>query len=694
LVQVIEGAREGSTITLPAGIYTESLKITKALNFVGNGRASLRGDGSAETLVIDVLEGKTVTFRGLSIKQKINKAKAAATVVSGAVSFDNCVVRSIGVASVTVKGNAKLQLVRCAVKAASSPGLNMMEASQVNAVGCVFSDSKTIAVTLKKTSVGVFTQCVFKDLAKGGISASDKTQVYVDSSKFLNCNIDIGNDTQNVVTGCYIKKEKVINSETGQVTISPGIICAVSSRAHVYSTTMASAGIDAREDSVVELQANKFVDGELIVWNKSQVSSRGDSFKGQTPTAISVLGDAKLHLTGARIEDVSDYGIVAQNQCEVSIADVHISGSGKTGVMAFDGPSLSIASGDIIGAKDYGILARDATTVSLTDITIADCGGSGVEISGGSSTVQHVVFRSNKRCGLVVIESKATVVAPTFEANAYSGLHLEKADVKVKGGSFVKNAKGAIYLSNASTLELLGGATFTGNRWAAVYVEPGCAFTGADAKFLKNQVGVAISGKGTLTNATFEENEATALQAAGPGATVEITDSKFSKEKQAVVAADGADLSLAGCLFSLNTLHLLSANGATVIDDAGEYTGAEGDYGVHVVEGTATFGRSKFANSKAVAVFTQGRLNMDRAVVEHSGRFGVVCSGRASGLIQGSTFTKNGIAGFQIVGGAPEIKDCTISGNSKYAIFIADVARPLIRANTFADNGFQNVWRT
>jgi hypothetical protein len=362
--------------------------------------------------------------------------------------------------------------------------------------------------------------------------------------------------------------------------------------------------------------------------------------------------------------------------------------------MVFDGVSLSIASGDITGAREYGVLAREARAVSLTDITVADCGASGIEISGSASTLKQVVFRSNKRCGLVVIESKAKLAAPTFEANTYSGMHLEKADVDITGGSFVNNEKGAIYLSKSSVLRLLGGATFTENQWAAVYVEPGSAFTARDVKFLKNQVGVVLSGKGTLANAIFEENEVTALQAAGPEATVEVKEGKFTKERQAVVAADGANLSLIHCVFSENTLHLLSANGATVVDDGGEYTGAVGDCGVHIVEGVATFGQSKFSNSRAVAVFAQGELNMDQTVVEHSGQFGVVCSGTASGVIQQSTFTQNGVAGFQIVQGAPEIKECTISGNSKYAIFISDEAKPLIRANKFSQNGFQNVWRT
>jgi hypothetical protein len=129
-------------------------------------------------------------------------------------------------------------------------------------------------------------------------------------------------------------------------------------------------------------------------------------------------------------------------------------------------------------------------------------------------------------------------------------------------------------------LRLLGSTTFTKNQWAMVYVEPGSAFTGRDVKFLKNQIGVAISGKETVANAIFEETEVTTLQAAGPEATVEV------KEKQAVVAAN---LSLTRCVFSENTIHLVSAKGTTIIDDGGESTGATGGYGVHVVEGVATF---------------------------------------------------------------------------------------------------------
>jgi nitrous oxidase accessory protein NosD len=100
---VIAEAPEGSTITIPAGVYTESLTIDKSLNFVASGRVSLRGDASGETVVINA---PIVTFEGFSIKQKINTSRAAVTVQSGAAVFTNCSVRSRAVASLLLKGDS------------------------------------------------------------------------------------------------------------------------------------------------------------------------------------------------------------------------------------------------------------------------------------------------------------------------------------------------------------------------------------------------------------------------------------------------------------------------------------------------------------------------------------------------------------------------------------------------------------
>jgi hypothetical protein len=361
--QLIESSLEGSTLVFSAGIYTRSLTIRKPLNLVADGRASLHSDGSGEAVVVDVGPGKTVTFDGLSINQKCSFAQPAVTVLSGCASFTNCSIRSGGIASILLRHKAQLSLNRCLVKAASSPCLNAMDSSQVNATGCVFSHSEMIGVTLKLSSVGIFTQCWFKQCAKGGLLATETSQVYVDSSRFMGCNAAFDNDTRGVVTGCAFE-----GRSEGKDTIACGIVCAMKSSCSVYDNTILSACVDVRENATAELRRNKFVAGELIVWGSSQCNSGQDSFTGEVLTAIRVFNEAHLVASDLKMEKVHKYGIVAENSCDVNMTDVQLASPGNTGVMALEDATVRVANGTIVAAGAFGVVVQAAKRVELSNL--------------------------------------------------------------------------------------------------------------------------------------------------------------------------------------------------------------------------------------------------------------------------------------------------------------------------------------
>jgi hypothetical protein len=132
------------------------------------------------------------TFEGFSIKQKINKSRAAVTVVSGAVSFTNCKVRVEVVTSMLIGARAYVWLSKSVMKGRACPALNLM-GRVVVASGCVFSESP------------------------GGSPKIKRAVVFLDSCKFEDCNVDVASGAVNVVSrgqsdgsqGWYRRCEKV-----------------------------------------------------------------------------------------------------------------------------------------------------------------------------------------------------------------------------------------------------------------------------------------------------------------------------------------------------------------------------------------------------------------------------------------------------------------------------------------------------
>jgi parallel beta-helix repeat protein len=64
-------------------------------------------------------------------------------------------------------------------------------------------------------------------------------------------------------------------------------------------------------------------------------------------------------------------------------------------------------------------------------------------------------------------------------------------------------------------------------------------------------------------------------------------------------------------------------------------------------------------------------------------------------VIKESKFENNGLAAFQVLqGGAPTISGNTITGHSKFGIFIVADSAPVVEANVFeGENGDANIWR-
>jgi hypothetical protein len=546
-----------------------------------------------------------------------------------------------------------------------------------------------IGVTLKLSSVGIFTQCWFRQCAKGGLLATESSHVYVDSSRFIGCNAAFDNDTKGVVTGCAFE-----GRSEGKDTIACGIVCAMNSSCSVYDNTILSACVDVRENATAELRRDKFVAGELIVWGSSQCNSGQDSFTGEVPTAIRVFNEAHLVASDLKMEKVHKYGIVAENSCDVNMTDVQLASPGNTGVMALEDATVRVASGTIVAAGAFGVVVQAAKRVELSNLSISECGTSGIQVANSTTSLEGLTVQRNRNCGLVLIHTKAAIKNTTFQDNRWSGVHLQNSTANVSESTFARNERGGAFLSSTSELSLKA-SSFVDNGWMAAYAGSGSTLTATDSTFERNETGVGAAGRARIVNSTFVKNGSIALQVSGDQAGAEVENSAFRQENQAVAAADKAALTLVACSFAGNVLHGAAAGGGTMTDTGSRFSRSTGNYGFHIVEGTANFRKSSIVRSRAIAIFSQGETNMEESAVRDSGQFAVVFSGKASGVIRQSTFERNGIAAFHVVEGTPTIRNNIISGHFKYGVFIADQAHPIVEGNKFEGkvNGLANVWR-
>ena len=192
-----------------------------------------------------------------------------------------------------MKGDGIVKLTRTLVKGHTCPCVSVTGAGQVIADGCVFSDSKTILVSLKGSGIASFTQCLFDKAGKGGISSVEQSAVILDSCKFNGCHVDIGNDSPvNVVKGCTF-------SVTGAA-----LVCAMTSECYIYQNTITGGCIDGRDQSMLNMGYNTFTNGYLLLWGRSRAKSIGDSFTGEATAAIGVTQNAILEIESVKITNV------------------------------------------------------------------------------------------------------------------------------------------------------------------------------------------------------------------------------------------------------------------------------------------------------------------------------------------------------------------------------------------------------
>ena len=678
----IETAAEGSTIVIPAGKYIECLNVTKTLSFIAEGKVTIIGDGSSETVTVNA---PSASFEGIHIKQTRNRSRPGVNVVTGSVLMRNCKVRSVAIAAVNVKGDACVKLVRCSLKGKVNPALLALQESQVFCEGCVLSETTALAATIKGTAMGLFVQCTFERNKKGGLSSIEQSCVNIDSCRFLGCNVDVANESRNnVVKGCYVEKQG-----------GSGIVCAGNCDAHVFDCQVNGCCIDARNNATVEMGNNQYSHGSLLVWGQARAKSTRDTFTGETPVAIGVSHTGTLDITYPKITNVSGCGLVAYGDSSVKMENGSISGCGASGIMAHTGARLSVSDTQVSSCQDFGVLSNDTQETTLTKCSFRNCVKSGAELTRVRvCTITESSFENCRKCGVVLTDINVTFNNCQFSGNSYSGVHVGQSSPTFSDCKFQRNQKGGLFACNGSRIkgEKL---TFTNCEWAAVYVDPQSSFDVTGATFEDNQLGINAAGDVTLNQGSFKKHKSYAMQITDR---CTVNDTTFTDEKCAVTIFSengSAQVRMTGAKFENNTSHVEISQQATGEFVNCEFSNASSESAVHVLDASATFRGCTFTRNRQIAIVAEGNTTISESTIKESGRVGVLFKGKASGTVRGSKFENNGDCAILCVSGNPAILENEIKGGtlSKFGIYLCQEAVAQIEGNKFERNSMANIWR-
>jgi hypothetical protein len=316
----------------------------------------------------------------------------------------------------------------------------------------------------------------------------------IDSCQFRACSIDITNSSSNnVIGGTFVEKKG-----------GTGILCGGRSRSFLRKNTIAGSCINVCDSAKVATAGNNFQDGSFIICGTSQVVSDRNTFKGQTPAAIGVSGDADMTLKNLVMEDISGSGVVCYEESKATIEHARISNCEKSGVMVHSCGRIVATDLVVIGCGDVGLVLQDTKETSFKGLKLFDNKKLGGEVSrAGQCSFVDVQAKGNENCGLIFIETQAELCACGFNNNQFAGLHVGKGSkVTLDEAEFVENQRGGLLILEKSSIRITK-ALFTSNDWSAVSCDADSSPTLDDCQFEGTRIGIAGAGNVQIKNGRF-----------------------------------------------------------------------------------------------------------------------------------------------------------------------------------------------
>ena len=643
LQAAIEAAPEGAVIQLQASEYAENLTIEKSITLRGFADApervllgpksagpavTVRGNESARI----VLEGLTVHgARGYLPDGVFCQA-------SGAVVFRSLVVRDCRGSGISVYGNGQVQVERCRLYDNGAYGLTVVAANAV--------------VT------GSGNRFEGNGAALGRYAPADLRSPLAEQTEL---------DTARV-------PEDYATVQTAIDAVLPG--------------------------GTVEIGDGEFREG-LVLWKDVTLRGRGEAETTLAPLPDRSIGLSFLH--AARSVTLEDLSVASSGAAPIeSDADLRLSNVAFVGTGGFStSPLLWVLPGGRLMARSSrfariggtAIRSDEGTTIDLADCAfeenivdlnvhgsaeVADCRFTGtrdiaVYAERGELRLDRSVFRETRH-GVCVGYAQGVVRDCRFDRTTDTGLvAAATSDVLVQGCTFT-GGEHAVLVRNESTASL-ESCVLTGATAAAVEVFETGALLIKECEIIENQgLGVYVLERGdcTIVDSSIRSNGFNAWDAMmnepfeGPG--VRVTRNASLRMENVTVRSNGgsgvecltevidspldrvepedesARVELIGCRFEANDGPALSAFDPREIY-VSECEFARHLFGILLMDLASVLVEESVFTANTFGIYGQGdsELVLESSSVLVSSHAGLMLSQRATGVVDRTEFTDNGI---------------------------------------------------
>ncbi|MGW0435124.1 right-handed parallel beta-helix repeat-containing protein [Micromonospora sp. NPDC003197] len=407
----VRAAREGSVISVAAGVYRERLVLDRAVTIVAEENAGSVELVCAEGPALAVRFGG-VTVRGLTIRGP--RQGPAVSVAAGSLALESVLITA---GSVEVGGSATATLRQCAIEDTDGPALVAADGAQVEAAdlrlervagtgvrangaarlvlaGARFSTLTGAGVSVGGTATAVLENC---DIGHTGVAGVDVSES--GSARLRNCAIhDIaGSGVQALGSAALpsgwwptMQPGRAGSAETGESGDTGGVVldkCTISrteasglllggqAQVQLIDSTVdraGTAGVLATADSRVALVGTRIVNTAktgLAVHDDAQVRGVGGTLADSAANGLYVTGGQVL-LSGCEIRGTGLTAVHLGGTASAVLLDCVVANTPEIGIRAGERALLHVRGGVIEAAELQGVRIEDTADAVLRDITL------------------------------------------------------------------------------------------------------------------------------------------------------------------------------------------------------------------------------------------------------------------------------------------------------------------------------------
>jgi hypothetical protein len=693
-----------SLIVIPAGVYTESIKVEHSNHFVAKGKVELASNDHADSILVAAQNG-VVTFEGFRITMLASQGWCPVVIDSGLAVFKNCTIESNKTISIRLRGTGRAVFIGCTVVAVATPALEVSAESAIFAQDCKFTSKDDSAVLVKGTATARFDGCSVESYgdSKSAFRFEESPVFLFENSRIFQP-FQLGSDSDfAVVHHCDI--------DTLDLKVES------SSRCLFHTCTFNAVALEVSGQSGVRVVNSQFLNGspspQLRVFEGASVAVNDCEFAGtNAPSAVFAYRTATLAISDSIFHDLAGTGIFAMGGANPSVnLKVEGCGFGRVGgsaIVAQDGPTVDISGTLFKFVRGCGAIFANAGPVTVTESQFSSCENSGLEVGQSDpaqgATIEGCVFEENKNAGVFATGGRLTIRKCDFTKNALAGLEVRgAAEFTVESVYFDSNAGGGLAVARCLKGTVDGAAVFGAQEFGIAVREQ------SDVKLSNLWVregsspGIYIGdgSKAELAKVTIDGTQGVALLVAqgGQATIVSLESVDINGANTGLQVLGGAKVAFTRGKFVKNGVHIDLAQTAELEASDVSFTQSRDGVGVIVEPGAkGSFTKCDFSSETKAGIAVGGVGKLTEATVEGCQLAGVYWYDQASGWIRGSTIRNNEQCGVVIMSGSAELEKNTIDGHTIFGVHVhtglsstvAIAADNVFSQNTMADTNYED----